>query len=112
MLLSHFFVTSLTIYVLGPGKVDSVYHQKLFKRACGWELRSYFIFHYITAFSKKIIKSHSKICKEGQVSKLKIEQNSNNEIIGSSVWSDAGGDNKLQINFAWPKNLLKYVANW
>ena len=83
-----------------PGKVDL---QFIVRALCGREV--IFTIHYQKNhfFQRKLSKGIQKFMRVRKSVKNWSKIASHNEIRGGSVWSDAGGDDKLQINFAWPK---------
>ena len=54
----------------------------------------------------KLNESHSKICEKYKTSQ-KLNEFKHNESWGGGIWSDAGGNDKQWINFAWPKYGIK-----
>ena len=80
-----------------PGKVNLQFIVSFYKKYPGG--RSFFTIHY-HFFETKLLKVIQKFVRV----RKSVKNWSKIIIMGGSVWSDAGGDDKLQINFAWPYN--------
>ena len=85
--------------LLGQTKVIYSYRQSLSKKACRWEV----IFHYLLYNHFK--ENYQKFVRVSYNVENQSKIN-HNEIRDGSIWNDAVGDDRLQINFAWTRNTI------
>ena len=90
IIISYFFIVN---FYFRPGKVNLQFIVKAFIQKCAGG-RS-----FITTFLKQ---NYQKLFKNFVRVRKSVQNWSKRNLRRYSVWSDAGGDDKLQINFAWP----------